>query len=192
MKRLILLTLTLVLILSGAVSAQDNEIEPVYRDFLEEIYRIIDGQPTGNLEVEKDYSVVIAWLTGQPASRNIGYTLKDVDGNGVRELLIGENWGESDDGTVLYDMYTVRDGKLLHVFSGWDRNRYYLCTNGNFLNKGSSGAMQEGARSHSPSVVTVRSLITMAISAVRGHFFSRHHLPTALMAAMSRRDSGKS
>ena len=180
MKRLILLTLTLVLILSGAVSAQDNEIEPVYRDFLEEIYRIIDGQPTGNLEVEKDYSVVIAWLTGQPASRNIGYTLKDVDGNGVRELLIGENWGESDDGTVLYDMYTIRDGKLLHVFSGWDRNRYYLCTNGNFLNKGSSGAMQSSTAYYiyaKGDMIFIRSVIYDATMEPEGPWFISYEVP---------------
>ena len=84
MKKIILMTLALLLLLSGTASAQESEIEPVYQDLIGEIFHIMDGQPTGNLEVDEDYTVVVAWLTGQPASRNIGYTLKDVDGNGVR------------------------------------------------------------------------------------------------------------
>ena len=176
MKRIIFVTLALLLLLSGTVTAQESEIEPVYQDLIGEIYHIMDGQPTGNLEVEEDYTVVVAWLTGQPASRNIGYTLKDVDGDGVREFLIGENWGNSDAETVLYDMYTIRDGKLLHVFSGWDRN----CTNGNFLNMGSSGAMQSNTVYYiyaKGDMIFIRSVIYDATMEPEGPWFISYEVP---------------
>ncbi len=180
MKRFIVLVLALLFLLCGTAYTQDSEIEPIYQDLIAEIYHIMDGQPTGNLEVEEDYTVVVAWLTGQPASRNIGYTLKDVDGNGVRELLIGENWGDSEAGTVLYDMYTIRDGKLLHVFSGWDRNRYYLLTNGNFINQGSSGAMQSSEAYYiyaKGDMIFIRSVIYDATMEPEGPWFISYEVP---------------
>ena len=180
MKKIILMTLALLFLLCGTAYAQDSEIEPIYQDLIGEIYHIMDGQPSGNLEVEEDYTVVVAWLTGQPASRNIGYTLKDVDGNGVRELLIGENWGDSEAGTVLYDMYTIRDGELLHVFSGWDRNRYYLLTNGNFINQGSSGAMQSSEAYYiyaKGDMIFIRSVIYDATMEPEGPWFISYEVP---------------
>ena len=113
MKKLILITILFVFLLTGFASAQDTAPDPLYQDLINELTSIMKGQDNGKLTVEEDYSVMITWLTGQPASVNIGYALQDVDGNGVQELLVGENWGNSEQGTVLYDMYTIRDGKIL-------------------------------------------------------------------------------
>lgn len=66
------------------------------------------------------------------AYQNLGYLIKDIDGDGTEELLLGENDPNPDGGYngIVYDLYTYRDGKLQHIFSGWSRNRYYL-TNSN-------------------------------------------------------------
>ena len=78
-----------------------------------------------------------------------GYLQEDIDGDGVDELLLGKNDPESSEykkewfdvwPDQIYDMFTIRDGKLLHVFKGWGRNRYYLCGDGIIANEGSSGA----------------------------------------------------
>ncbi len=68
---------------------------------------------------------------------SVGYRIEDIDGNGTEELIFGEIWG---DDTVIYDIYTVSEGELVHVLNGWDRNRYYLCENGMIANEGSGGA----------------------------------------------------
>ena len=180
MKNLILITLTFVFLLAGIASAQDTDIDPLYQDLINELTGILKGQDSGKLTVEEDYSVVISWLTGQPASVKIGYVLKDVDGNGVQELLVGENYGESDAGTVLYDMYTIRDGELLHVFDGWDRNRYYLCDNGNFINQGSSGAMQSNFAYYiyaKGDMIFIRSVIYDATMEPEGPWFISYEVP---------------
>ncbi len=68
-----------------------------------------------------------------------GYIITDVDGNGVDELIIGENGPGAWDG-VIYNMYTLIDGKMVRIICGGDRSRYYLCENGLFANEGSNGA----------------------------------------------------
>lgn len=59
----------------------------------------------------------------------LGYILRDLDGNGVEELIFGENGEDGWDG-IVYDLYTIVDGEVVHIFDGWERNRYYLCENG--------------------------------------------------------------
>ena len=92
MKNLILVTISLIFLLTGIASAQDSTIDPLYQDLINELTGILQGQDNGKLTVEDDYSVILSWLTGQPASVNLGYTLMDVDGNGIQELLVGENY----------------------------------------------------------------------------------------------------
>lgn len=78
-----------------------------------------------------------------------GYLQEDIDGDGVDELLLGKNDPEAPEykeewfdvwSDEIYDMFTIRDGKLLHVFKGWGRNRYYLCGDGIIANERSGGA----------------------------------------------------
>ncbi len=67
----------------------------------------------------------------------LGYLIKDIDGNGTDELIFGGNADESTawyDG-IIYDIYTISDGELIHVLDGWERNRYFLCENGIIANE---------------------------------------------------------
>ena len=77
-----------------------------------------------------------------PSEDPIYYTLIDVDGNGVDELLIYQHMVNEDgeECAVIYDGYTVRDGELVHFIAGGARNSYYLCSDGSFYNRGSNGA----------------------------------------------------
>lgn len=64
------------------------------------------------------------------AYQNLGYLVLDIDKDGTPELLLGENAVSEDeeyryDG-VIYDLYTIIDGELVHLFGGWPRNRCYL------------------------------------------------------------------
>ncbi len=71
----------------------------------------------------------------------LGYLLRDLDGNGVEELIFGENGNDAWNG-VVYDLYTIVDGNVVHVFSGGSRCRYLFCENGCIANEGSSSAFE--------------------------------------------------
>ena len=71
-----------------------------------------------------------------------GYLIEDIDGNGIDELIFGENGNNPDDmwDGIVYEIYTTYNGKPVRVLKGWERNRYFLCENGMLANEGSSGA----------------------------------------------------
>lgn len=69
----------------------------------------------------------------------IGYCVRDINGDGVDELMIGRIDEYSDPG-MFYDLYTMIDGQRVLVKSSGERDRYYLCQDQTIANEGSSGA----------------------------------------------------
>ena len=69
-----------------------------------------------------------------------GWLLRDLDSNGTPELLLGADWGEGH--TVIFNIYRSDGGRAVRVVDGWNRSRWYLCTNGCLANEGSSGASE--------------------------------------------------
>lgn len=115
---------------------------------LPQCYEELIAAATACLEgnVEKDGNYDFSYLIYSFGSNmdeddkaHFGYLIEDIDGNGTEELIFGENGSGAWDG-VIYDLYTIHDGELVHVFDGWDRNRYYLCENGMIANEGSSAS----------------------------------------------------
>ena len=66
----------------------------------------------------------------------LGYALLDLDNDGTDELIIANDAERQ----VIYDLYSLVDGKVVHVFTGWDRNSYELREGCRILNVGSNGA----------------------------------------------------
>ena len=70
--------------------------------------------------------------------QNVFYALYDIDGNGTEELIIaageqGVGVGNPKFMPKNYDLYTYRDGKVIHVFDGYEfgyRTNFDLCENG--------------------------------------------------------------
>ena len=96
--------------------------------------------PDTSLEVEMYDSVL----------ESLGYLQEDIDGDGVDELLFGgvqsttsgrdqDAWSDSS----IYDLFTIRNGKVLHVLSGGYRNMYHLCEGGIIVKEG-SGSCHDG------------------------------------------------
>lgn len=73
----------------------------------------------------------------------IGYVYKDINIDGIDELLIGEITDGEFKG-IVYDIYTMVDRKPEHVVSGWDRNRYFILDSGFIRNEYSNGADESG------------------------------------------------
>lgn len=69
-----------------------------------------------------------------------GFVQKDIDGDGFNELLIGD---EFEDGAyALYDIYSVnpKDGSLIHLACGGERDCYVINGDGIIIETGSNGA----------------------------------------------------
>ena len=72
----------------------------------------------------------------------VGYSIADISGDGIPELLIGMISGDSsnDDTGLILGGYALKDGEIVTFLEGWARNRYQWMGNGRFLSSGSSGA----------------------------------------------------
>ena len=71
-----------------------------------------------------------------------GWLLRDLDGDGVPELLFGADWGSGS--IVFFDLYRLYSMRYAIPIadSGWSRSRWYLCTDGSLAHEGSDGASE--------------------------------------------------
>lgn len=80
---------------------------------------------------------------------NTGFAVKDIDEDGVPELIIGEiENNETNTGSSVGIMYTCPADELKMVLEGWSRNSYTLLDEGVFLNIASSGAMSTSYKTY--------------------------------------------
>lgn len=85
----------------------------------------------------------VANALGAEAPDTVGYVLKDIDGNGVPELLIGvfEKPDSAYTKNELYAVYTCKESTPVLLLEGNSRNAYSLMDNGSFFYFGSGGAI---------------------------------------------------
>ena len=91
-----------------------------------------DGYPVG------EYFLLL-----RPQAREIGYALFDLDGDGIRELLISKS---DDNSGMIGGLYTIRGGRVTHVASSTQRVGYYLRADGRIYEFIFGGAMMEAHR----------------------------------------------
>lgn len=109
---------------------------PQYDELLDKIDYINDTNPTH----EGYRSIGVCYIYGYPNGyEKGGFYLIDLDNDGVEEMLLGENGQGAWHGTF-YDIYTIKDGKLMQVCSGTERTNYNLCSGNIIWNNGSSSA----------------------------------------------------
>lgn len=119
--------------------------ENLYKDVLSKHLNALNEKwDAVKLEEEGMSSMYVAIAQGDGnILDNVGYAYKDINLDGIDELLIGEvTDGEWKD--VIYDIYTMVDRKPKHVVSGWDRNRYIALEGGMIANEYSGGADESG------------------------------------------------
>ncbi|MCD7808039.1 MAG: hypothetical protein LUH02_01750 [Erysipelotrichaceae bacterium] len=90
---------------------------------------------TTNTQTIDAYDSIIE--EAKDSTYNLGYLLKDIDNNGIDELILGEYPSDDDSSwnEVIYDIYTIDNNEIIHVAEGGERNRYYLCDNGLIANE---------------------------------------------------------
>lgn len=74
------------------------------------------------------------------SSSYCGFAQKDINGDGIPELLIGDRF--EDGTTVIYDIYTIhpRTASLIHLASGGERNTFAVNMDGVIIETGSNSA----------------------------------------------------
>ena len=99
---------------------------------------ISDLRRSGASEAQTDFSHDL--LSANDYYQTPGWLLRDLDGDGIPELLLGANWDEGH--TVIFNIYRSGGTRAVRVVDGWNRNRWYLCTDGSLANEGSSSAFE--------------------------------------------------
>ena len=99
---------------------------------------ICDLRLAGTHGIETEFSSDL--LTANDYYQTPGWLLRDLDGDGIPELLLGANWDEGH--TVIFNIYRSGGTRAVRVVNGWNRNRWYLCTDGSLANEGSSSAFE--------------------------------------------------
>lgn len=104
---------------------------------------ISDLRRSGASEAQTDFSHDL--LSANDYYQTPGWLLRDLDGDGIPELLLGADWGDGH--SVIFNIYQLDGAKAVRVVDGWNRSRWYLCTDGSLAHEGSDGA-SEGTYSY--------------------------------------------
>lgn len=99
---------------------------------------ISDLRRSGASEAQTDFSHDL--LSVNDYYQTPGWLLRDLDGDGIPELLLGADWGDGH--SVIFNIYRLDGAKAVRVVDGWSRSRWYLCTDGSLANEGSSSAFE--------------------------------------------------
>ena len=109
-----------------------------YPQYDEVLANICDLRLAGTQGTETEFSSDL--LAVNDYYQTPGWLLRDLDGDGIPELLLGANWDEGH--TVIFNIYRYGGTRAVRVVNGWNRNRWYLCTDGSLANEGSSSAFE--------------------------------------------------
>ena len=99
---------------------------------------IADLRRSGASDVQTDFSHDL--LSVNDYYQTPGWLLRDLDGDGIPELLLGADWGDGH--SVIFNIYRLDGAKAVRVVDGWSRSRWYLCTDGSLAHEGSDGASE--------------------------------------------------
>lgn len=152
MRRAVLILALLSFLLTGCVMLRPIEDPPPkaeaanpepeepspYSGILEQYFTALTKQ--------KDYpsfgvQEAVMGLSPEEALDSIGYTVRDVSGDGIPELVIGRTSPKEYAGTMIYGVYTAGNGEPELIFGGWERSRYYPKPDGTIFYRGSGGSM---------------------------------------------------
>lgn len=127
-------------------TAEEEEMPQAYWDIIAAYTTAIEESwdPTKCMEHGISYLV-----KDMESLDTLGYTLRDLDGDGSQELFIT-------DGELIYDLYTLTSQEeAVQLAQSMERDRFYLCEDGIIAEVGSSDA---GASSYHFSKITGTNL----------------------------------
>lgn len=129
----------------GWLLPEDEADFEVYRPVLDIYWHALKEKWNPAQCAEGGISLLTAYMveSGEPL-QNLCFAFHDLDGDGDRELLIAPTTANGFVDEMVFETYDLADGKPRLIFTGWERNRYYLCMEDDgtvwFANEGSGGA----------------------------------------------------
>ena len=117
--------------------AEEISLPTVYKQIIDRYRTALEDNYDGQQLTDFGLNLMVKDIT----PNKIGYAVKDLDGNGISELIIGTVSGDDFYGKLILLLYTInKDGDAVQIFSSTDRNRYYYAGDNRFANLGSSSA----------------------------------------------------
>lgn len=118
--------------------------EQEYANVVDSVYEFIANGNSDNLPEQGRTGIceVRDFSNREAAMQQLGYTLQDISGDGVPELLIGwisQKRGVGHYGKEIYAIYTFADGRVKYVAEGWSRSSLQLMANDNLVTRGGTG-----------------------------------------------------
>ena len=137
-------SLTKALVQKHSQEAESNYLSD-YAPVLDTYLSFLDGSEPEEMDTTErgDYYFVLGETGISELSRSggeLGFCLRDLDRNGIPELLIGATGADYYDETLIYDMFTLENGVPVRVLVSSARVRYYLAEEDLILHEGSGGA----------------------------------------------------
>ena len=125
--------------------------QPAAADYLRSYALVMDGlydyavKGQDNKLVNEGMNVIreIVEIYQRDSASMIGYTLKDFNGDGVPELVLGraeQHKGAGYYGSDIYSVYTLVDGRPLRSFEGWQSNRLQVLSGSRLFLQATDGA----------------------------------------------------
>ncbi len=171
---------------SVAASVRSNEI--TYTEWIE--LESESSEPPDAAVVRKSYQEILDSIRDELSSDmtewkkdkygsdpdSVGYMLKDLNGDGIDELIIGlisigENWDYEKNRII--ELYTYKNGNAERIlFSWWNRNEFFLVCGNKILNHqaGTEGLHIYSLLEFSPDMVDGNKEYACYISAMAGEY----------------------
>lgn len=116
----------------------NNVSQQPYTEVLDDTYYLIlnGHRPIDDSQPQQGVREKIVNRTRQEALESIGYTLIDLNGDEVDELLVGID--DYEDKTTILLAYTLVDTKPQLIFESTSSNSYYMMANNRFFYRGTN------------------------------------------------------
>ena len=116
---------------------------PVF-DSYKELFTVVNAYKQGNdapVDLSgSDYAIEVNLSLYLESQAKPGFCLKDLDGNGVPELIVGLMTDDYFYSRIIAGLFTIEGGSPKTVFTSYTRSRYCLSSESGFIYEGSGGA----------------------------------------------------